>query len=68
MLDIDKLFLVIAAESKLYMWKNIILKSVAASKASKYGVFVVCVSPYSVQMWDNMDQKNSVLEQFWRSA
>ena len=31
-----------------------------AWKVSKYGVFLVCIFPYSVQMQENVDQKNSV--------
>ena len=56
--DKNKLFLDIAEENKLYLLRNIILNSAAASK---YGVFVVCIFPHSVQSWDNMDQKNCVL-------
>ena len=62
--DIDKLFLDIAEESKLYLLKNVILNSVAASKATKYGVFVICIFSHSVQIQDNTDQKNSVLGHF----
>ena len=50
-------------------------------EVSKYGVFLVGIfriwteygdllrkSPYSVQMWENMNQKNSAFGQFLRSA
>ena len=37
-------------------------------KASKYGVFLVHIFPYSVLIRENMDQKNSVFEHFTRSG
>ena len=34
----------------------------------KYGVFLVCIFPYSVQMRENTEQKNSIFGQFLRRA
>ena len=35
---------------------------------SKYGVFLVRIFPYSVQIQENTDQKSSVFEHFLRSV
>ena len=37
-------------------------------KFPKYGVFLVRIFPYQVQMWETTNQKNSVFGDFSRSV